>query len=98
MKGNQPELRFVSNFPKEDTLQLLLDAHTLYLELREEKQRNLHVSLEEAATLLDFPVRKVQQLIQEGHLKQSKDGSVSRYHVVRVLFELKQAELFNSIG
>ncbi|MFM7175824.1 MAG: hypothetical protein ACKO0X_00205, partial [Bacteroidota bacterium] len=66
--------------------------------LREEKQRNLHVSLEEAATLLDFPVRKVQQLIQEGHLKQSKDGSVSRYHVVRVLFELKQAELFNSIG
>ncbi len=45
MKGNQPELRFVSNFPKEDTLQLLLDAHTLYLELREEKQRSAYLTL-----------------------------------------------------
>lgn len=98
MKNNQPELRFVSDFPKEVTLQLLLDAHTLYLELREEKQRNLQISAEDAAELLQFPVRKVIQLVQEGHIKQSPEGSLSRYHVVRVLFELKQAELFNSIG
>lgn len=98
MKNKQPELRFVSDFPREATLQLLLDAHTLYMELREEKQRNQHISIDEAAELLRLPAKKVLQLVQEGHIKQPADGVVSRYHVVRVLFELKQAELFNSIG
>jgi hypothetical protein len=98
MKNAQPEFRFVSNFPTEATLQLLLDAHTLYTELREEKQRNRFIAVEEACDLLGFPSKKIQQLVSEGHLKQGNDGTISRYHVIRVLFELKQAELFNSIG
>jgi excisionase family DNA binding protein len=97
MKPVQPTLRFVTNFPTELTLQLLLDAHTLFSELKEEKQRQSRVSVDEAADLLGVPSRKVTQLIEEGHLKQSSDGQLVRYHVIRVLFELKQAELFESI-
>lgn len=97
MRPNQPTLRFVTNFPTEQTLQLLLDAHTLFMELKEEKQRQSKVSMEEAADLLGVPVRKVTQLAEEGHLKQTKDGLLLRYYVIRVLFELKQAELFESI-
>ncbi|MEY3342740.1 MAG: hypothetical protein RL090_424 [Bacteroidota bacterium] len=97
MLPNQPTLRFVTNFPTEQTLQLLLDAHTLFLELKEEKHRQSKVSLDEAADLLGVPARKVTQLVEEGHLKQAKDGQLIRYYVIRVLFEIKQAELFESI-
>jgi excisionase family DNA binding protein len=97
-KGAQPELRFVTNFPTEQTLQLLLDAHTLFIELKEEKQRQSMISLEEASDLLELPSKKIQQLVEDGHLKQLSDGRLYRYHVIRILFELKQAELFESIG
>jgi len=97
MKPSQPTLRFVTNFPSEQTLQLLLDAHTLFIELKEEKQRQSKVSIDEAADLLGVPSKKVLQLVDDGHLKQSKEGLLLRYYVIRVLFELKQAELFESI-
>jgi hypothetical protein len=97
MNSSQAELQFFPDFPSKQTLKLLLQWHALYAEIQWEKQRLTLISTDDAIQLLDIPSRKLNQLIREGYLKQKTDGRIYKYQVLQLIFEIKQAELFESI-
>ena len=93
----QGELQFLTNFPSKETLKLLLEGHSLYQEMKSEQKRMSLISTETAEQLLGIPARKLNQFAKEGFLKVSPDGRFIKYHVVKLLFEMKQEELFASM-
>jgi hypothetical protein len=98
MSGSQSEIKFFTNFPTKETLKLLLEWQTLYAEVQSERQRMTLISAENAMSLLGIPARKLNQFVKDGFLKQKSDGRIFKYQVIKLLFEMKQAELFESIN
>jgi hypothetical protein len=93
----QGELNFLTNFPSKQTLKLLLEWHTLYAEVQSEQKKMTMISEELASQLLGIPPRKLHQYADEGLLKTNPGGRFFKYHVLKLLFEMKQTELFDSI-
>jgi len=97
MSGSQSEIKFFTNFPSKETLKYLLEWQALYAEVQAERQRMTLIPAETAMHLLGIPARKLNQYVKEGFLKQKTDGRIFKYQVMKLLFEMKQAELFESI-
>ena len=97
MSGSQSEFKFFTNFPSKETLKLLLEWQALYAEVQTERQRMSLISADTAMQLLGIPARKLNQYVKEGFLKQKPDGRIIKYQVMKLIFEMKQAELFESI-
>jgi hypothetical protein len=93
----QGELNFLTNFPSKETLKLLLELHALNSEMKSEQKRMSLISEETAEQLLGIPPRKLHQYAKEGFLKVGPDGKFSKYYVIKLLFEMKQEELFDSM-
>ncbi len=94
----QAELKFFSNYPSKETLKLLLEWQALYAEVQAERKRLSTIPQAEAMKLLDIPARKLTQYIKEGYLKEKPSGEIYKYQVLKLLFEMKQEELFQSIN
>ena len=97
MAGSQGEIKFFTNFPSKETLKLLLEWRALYAETQVERKKLSLISTTTALSLLDIPARKLNQYIKDGYIKQKPDGRVFKYQVLGILFEMKQAELYDSI-
>lgn len=97
MSSEQGELKFFTSFPSRETLKLLLEWHALYTEMHAEQKRMSLITPESAMQLLGIPARKLQQFVSEGFLKEKPDGKLFKYQVLKLLFEMKQAELYDSI-
>jgi len=97
MTGSQGEIKFFTDFPSKETLKLLLEWQALYSEMQAERQRMTLIPADTAMNLLGIPARKLNQYIKEGFLKQKPDGRIFKYQVMKLLFEVKQAELHQSI-
>jgi len=95
---SQAELKFFSNFPSKETLKLLLEWQALYVEVQAERKRLSTIPQSEAMRMLDIPARKLTQYIKEGYLKEKPSGEIYKYQVLKLLFEMKQEELFQSIN
>ena len=93
----QGELNFLTNFPSKQTLKLLLEWHALYAEVQTEQKKMSLIKTETAEQLLGIPSRKLHQYVEEGLLKVNRDGMYYKYHVLKLIFEMKQAELFDSM-
>ncbi len=93
----QGELNFLTNFPSKETLKHLLELHSLYHEMKSEQKRMSLISTETAEQLLGIPSRKLHQFAKEGFLKVNSDGRFIKYYIVKLLFEMKQEELFASM-
>ncbi|MBK6643858.1 MAG: hypothetical protein KBH11_00225 [Bacteroidia bacterium] len=98
MKSEQGELKFFATFPSKETLRLLLEWHALYEELQLEKKRMSLCTETDAIKLLDIPARKLHQYVKEGYLKRKPSGEFFKYQVIKLLFEVKQEELYQSIS
>lgn len=93
----QGELNFLTNFPSKQTLKLLLEWHALYAEVQSEQSKMSLIKTETAEQLLGIPARKLHQYVEEGLLKLNRDGLFYKYHVLKLIFEMKQTELFDSM-
>ncbi len=75
-----------------------MEWQALYAEVQAERKRMSTIPQTEALRLLDLPARKLTQYIKEGYLKEKPSGEIFKYQVLKLLFEMKQEELFQSIS